>query len=93
MPADVHLELRRRRGTAFRFLRGAVVGLLTAGLVEKDLQEPQRFQVVIRNRPGGRVLGRLNAGDNPWDAEAFYDAVCTRAQEQTRDQFLRQYCG
>ncbi len=89
--AQPRLALHRRRGTLLRWIRGNVVGLLTAGFIEDDTFEPQRFEVVVRVAGDERVRGRIAAGFNPQEAQALLDLLKERPRHTSLQHFMSSY--
>ena len=68
-----------------------MVGLVTAGVIEEDTFEPQRFEVVVRVAGDERVRGRVAAGSNPQEAQALLDLLTERAHHMSLQQFMTRY--
>lgn len=92
-PADQALEMSvvRLPGTLRRFLKGQLIGFLTAGLVEEDSHQPERFVVRVVDRRTGRVWGDIDAGDDPQTAQATLERFEGRGRSMTVREFLTEY--
>ncbi len=87
----LELSVVRLPGTLRRFLKGQVVGFLTAGLVEEDSYHPERFVVRVVDKRTGRVWGDIEAGDEPGTAQATLSLFEDRARSMSMRQFLTEY--
>lgn len=85
------LVLVKQRGTWRRFILGNIVGTLTAGLIEDDTFEPERFAIEIRKRATGQVLSVVAAGSNPQEAVELLDRLRRLQQELPAHSFLDRY--
>ena len=84
------LSLVRLPGTTRRFLKAQVVGFLTAGLIEDDTFEPERFVIRVADR-SGRSWGDIEAGENPQTATETLALFEERSRTMTMREFLTVY--